>query len=146
MRKIILGLSLINFAAVAQTNIGHIDTTWRLMGANDKISITRFDDPQVDNVSCYVSRAEKGGISGSLGLAEDPSKFSIACRATGVPNIKGSIKDGDNVFSAKQNWIFKEVRVSRHFDKEKRVLIYTVWSTKLIDGSPQNSITAVPLQ
>ena len=134
--------------AFAQERVGEVSTTFRVVGPNDKVVIDRFDDPKVENASCYVSRAETGGLSGWVGLAEDPSRFSIACRATGPVKITGDInrtKKGEVVFSEDTSILFKEMRVSRFFDAEKNVLVYLVWSTKLIDGSPFNSVTAIPV-
>ena len=140
--------ALTSLPAVAQERIGEVSTTFRMVGPNDKVVIDRFDDPKVENASCYVSRAETGGLSGWVGLAEDPSRFSIACRATGPVKIVGEInrsKKGEVVFSEDTSILFKEMRVSRFFDAEKNVLVYLVWSTKLIDGSPYNSVTAIPI-
>ncbi len=130
-----------------QARVGDVSTTFRLLGRNDKIVVDRYDDPRVDNVSCYVSRAETGGIAGSVGLATDPSRFSIACRATGVPAVHGTLPDNEVVFGASANWAFKEIRVSRLFDHERNVLVYLVWSTQALSkgGSPYNSVSAVPL-
>jgi CreA protein len=151
MRKIAAGCILGWLAiapAFAQERVGEVSTTFRVVGPNDKVVIDRFDDPKVENASCYVSRAETGGLSGWVGLAEDPSRFSIACRATGPVRITGQIergKKGEVVFSEDTSVLFKEMRVSRFFDAEKNVLVYLVWSTKLIDGSPFNSVTAIPV-
>jgi CreA protein len=134
--------------ALAQERVGEVSTTFRVVGPNDKVVIDRFDDPKVENASCYVSRAETGGLSGWVGLAEDPSRFSIACRATGPVKIVGEInrtKKGEVVFSEDTSILFKEMRVSRFLDADKNVLVYLVWSTKLIDGSPYNSVTAIPI-
>lgn len=134
--------------ALAQERVGEVSTTFRVVGPNDKVVIDRFDDPKVENASCYVSRAETGGLSGWVGLAEDPSRFSIACRATGPVKITGDInrtRKGEVVFSEDTSILFKEMRVSRFYDAEKNVLVYLVWSTKLIDGSPYNSVTAIPV-
>ena len=145
----VLALTLLPLApALAQERIGEVSTTFRVVGPNDKVVIDRFDDPKVENASCYVSRAETGGLSGWVGLAEDPSRFSIACRATGPVKIIGDIergKKGEVVFSEDTSVLFKEMRVSRFFDADKNVLVYLVWSTKLIDGSPYNSVTAIPV-
>jgi CreA protein len=126
------------------TTIGHVNTTFRLTGS-DQIVVDRYDDPRVDGVSCYVSRAETGGIKGALGLATDPSRFSIACRATGPVTMKGNLPANEVVFSASANWLFKQIRITRMWDPQKRVLIYLVWSTQALTpgGSPYNSITAV---
>lgn len=129
------------------TRIGNVDTTFRLMGRNDRVVIDRYDDPKVDGVSCYVSRAETGGVKGSFGLATDPNRFSIACRATGAVAIRGNIPDNEVVFGEKASAFFKEIRVSRLFDRQKQVLLYLVWSTISLgtDGSAYNSVTAVPI-
>lgn len=132
----------------AQNRVGEVATTWRLMGGHDKVVVERFDDPKVQGVSCYISRAETGGLTGSLGIAEDPSRFSIACRATGDIRIVGEInrtKDGEVIFTEKTSFLFKTTRVTRFFDAERNVLVYLVWSTKLIDGSPFNNVTAIAL-
>ena len=129
--------------------IGEIVTTWNNTwkpGAeSDRLVIERFDDPKVQGVSCYIQRARAGGYLAVVGMAEDPSHFSIDCVATGkitVGNIDKS-KSGESVFSASASAFFKTVNVTRHWDDEKHSLIYTVWSSKLIDGSPSNSITAI---
>lgn len=149
--KFITSLSALCLAALpalAQQPIGEVSTTFRMMSPNDKVVIERYDDPKVENAACYISRAETGGWSGAIGLAEDPSRFSIACRAVGPLSIKGDIprdKKGEVVFSEDTSVFFKELRVSRFYDAEKNVLVYLVWSTKLIDGSPYNAISVVPL-
>jgi CreA protein len=137
-------------AAQAQQRVGEVSTTFRFVGPNDKIVVERYDDPKVENVSCYLSRADTGGLSGMVGLAEDPARFSIACRATGKPRIVKEIdrsRDGEIVFDQRTSVLFKELRVSRFYDDAKRVLVYLVWSTRTLstEGSPFNSVTAVPL-
>jgi CreA protein len=136
------------FAADAK-RIGEVTSAIRWFSPNDKVVIERFDDPKVENASCYVSRADTGGWLGAMDLVEDPSRMSIACRATGPLRITGKIEEsrkGEVVFDERASFLFKEIRVSRFFDAEKKVLVYLVWSTKLIDGSPYNSVTAIPLQ
>ena len=129
------------------TRIGAVSTTFRLLGRNDQIVVDRYDDPRVDGVSCYMSHAETGGVRGSLGLATDPSRFSIACRATGHPVVRGTLPASEVVFDTSTSFFFKVIRVTRLYDAQKRVLLYLVWSTKAMTtgGSPYNSITAVPL-
>ena len=131
-----------------QTRIGAVSTTFRLLGRNDQIVVDRYDDPRVDGVSCYMSHAETGGVRGSLGLATDPSRFSIACRATGHPVVHGDLPASEVVFDERSSFFFKVIRVTRLYDAQKRVLLYLVWSTKAMTtgGSPYNSITAVPLE
>lgn len=135
--------------AAEPKRIGEVSTTIRWFSPNDKVVIERFDDPKVENASCYVSRADTGGWAGAMDLVEDPSRMSIACRATGPLRITGKIEEsrkGEVVFDERASFLFKEIRVSRFYDMEKKVLVYLVWSTKLIDGSPYNSVTAIPLQ
>jgi CreA protein len=143
-------LLVVGAMASAQHRVGEVSTTFRLIGPNDKIVVERYDDPKVENVSCYLSRADTGGLAGAVGLAEDPARFSIACRATGRPRIVKEIdrsRDGEIVFDQRASALFKEIRITRFFDDQKRVLIYLVWSTRILstDGSPFNSVTAVPL-
>ena len=127
--------------------VGEVSTTFRLLGANDRIVVDRYDDPKVDGVSCYMSHATTGGVSGSLGLATDPSRFSIACRATGKVVPRSDLPPNEIVFGVRQSFFFKQLRVSRLYDPDKRVLVYLVWSTKALTtgGSPYNAISAVPL-
>lgn len=139
---------LLSAPALAQERIGDVSTTFHLTSPNDKVVVDRFDDGAVEGVSCYVSRAETGGWKGAVGLAEDPSRFSIACRAVGTPRITGKInetEDGELVFSERTSAIFKTLRITRFFDKKKNVLVYLAWSTKIVEGSPFNSISVVPL-
>ena len=130
--------------AQAQVRIDEISTTFRLLGPNDKIVVERYDDPKVANVSCYLSRADTGGIKGGLGLAEDPSRFSIACRAVGPVVIPDGLKQSEVIGFASASLFFKTFQIHRAIDREKQVLVYTVVSTKIIDGSPFNSISVVP--
>lgn len=133
-------------SALAQTRVGEISTTFRLVGPNDKVVVERYDDPRVGNVSCYVSRADTGGLSGWVGLAEDPSRFSIACRATGPVMLPAGLPQTESVFRQSASPLFKALTVTRILDAEKRVLVYLITSTKLVDGSPFNSVTAVPIE
>ncbi len=141
---------LLGFPSVClgQTRIDQINTNFRWLGPDDKIVVERYDDPKVANVSCYMSRAETGGVKGSLGLATDPNRFSIACRATGPVRIKGDqLPKSEVVFGEKMSPFFKQIRVSRLYDPDKRVIVYLVWSTISVGtgGSAFNSVTAVPL-
>lgn len=148
---IAVALTLSSGAAFAASDdparVGDVSTTFRLVGKNDQIVVDRYDDPKVGGVSCYVSRAETGGIKGSIGLATDPSRFSIACRATGAVTLPPTLPNNEVVFGASANWLFKEIRVSRMWDKDKHVLVYLVWSTKALSpgGSPYNAVSAVPV-
>ena len=140
--------SALSFAAREEgVVIGSVDTAWNAV-KNHKIVVERFDDPKVDNVSCFVSRARTGGLSGATGFAEDPARMDIACRATGPVKVHQDInktEKGELVFSEKASVLFKHINVTRFYDRDKDTLVYLIWSAKLVDGSPFNSITAVPL-
>ncbi len=129
--------------------IGEVDTAFKLLGPNHKIVIEAFDDPQINGATCYLSRAKKGGITGGLGIAEDPSDASIACRQTGPIRLPSDIRsgelDGTRVFEKSTSILFKKIQVVRFYDKKRHVLIYLSYSDKLIDGSPKNSISAIPI-
>ncbi len=128
--------------------IGEVDTAFKLFGANHKIVIEAFDDPKVEGVTCFLSMARKGGISGSLGLAEDSSDASIACRQVGPIRFTKPIaadKDGERVFKARRSVLFKKLQVIRFFDRARNTLVYLAYSDKLIDGSPKNSVSAVAI-
>jgi CreA protein len=129
----------------AQTRIDEMSTTFRWLGPNDKVVVDRYDDPKVANVSCYLSRAETGGVKGGLGFAEDPSRFSIACRAVGPISMPPGLPKREMIGFAQASLFFKSFQIHRSYDPEKNVLIYTVISTKLINGSPFNSISVVPI-
>jgi CreA protein len=132
-------------SAGAQTRIDAINTNFRWLGPDDKIVVERYDDPKIANVSCYMSRAETGGIKGGLGFAEDPSRFSIACRAVGPIEVPSGLRKSEVIAFASASLFFKSFQIHRAVDTEKNVLVYTVVSTKLINGSPFNSISVVPV-
>jgi CreA protein len=148
MRAAVLAfVTLITLAvsAAAQTRIDAINTNFRWLGPDDKIVVERYDDPKIANVSCYMSRAETGGIKGGLGFAEDPSRFSIACRAVGPIEVPSGLRKSEVIAFASASLFFKSFQIHRAVDAEKNVLVYTVVSTKLINGSPFNSISVVPV-
>lgn len=134
------------FATTAHAEtIGSVDTAFQLLGANHKIVIEVFDDPKIDGVACHVAKAQTGGIKGSLGLAEDTADASIACRQVGPVSFREPFKDGEEVFTERRSLLFKKLRVVRFLDRKRNTLIYLVYSDKLVDGSPKNSISTVPL-
>jgi CreA protein len=137
--SLILLIALV-IPASPQTRIDAISTTFRWFGPNDKIVVERYDDPKITNVSCYMSRADTGGIKGGLGFAEDPSRFSIACRAVGPIAVPPGLRKSEVIAFASASLFFKSFQIHRAFDAEKDVLVYTVVSTKLINGSPFNSV------
>lgn len=139
-------LAVLALPAAAQTRIGSINTNFRWLGPDDKIVIERYDDPRVANVSCYLSRAQTGGVSGGIGLAEDPSRFSLACQAVGPITLPARLPRSEVVGFAAASPFFKSFQIHRMLDAEKNVLVYTVVSTRLINGSPYNSISVVPVE
>ncbi len=126
--------------------VGEVSTAFKLLGANHKIVVEAFDDPDIPGVSCFVSRAKTGGIKGSLGLAEDTSDASIACRQAGEIILPEKIEEGEQVFRQRTSILFKTIQVVRFFDEKRNTLIYLSYSDKLIDGSPKNSISAVVIR
>ena len=138
----LLALGLLT-APLQAEEIGSVDTAFKLLGSNHKVVVEAFDDPDISGVSCFVSRAKTGGLSGSLGLAEDTSDASIACRQTGPISLPDTIEDGEEVFGRRASILFKRLQVVRFYDEARQTLIYLSYSDKLIDGSPKNSISAV---
>jgi CreA protein len=152
-RAIARVLLLLTMTLIAQwlpaEQLAEVSTKFRMLGPNDKIIVEAFDDPGVAGVTCYLSRARTGGMSGAIGLAEDTSDASIACRQTGPvdlsPEILDGSRDGEEVFKQRTSMLFKTLQVVRFYDARRNTLVYLTYSDKLVDGSPKNSITAVPL-
>lgn len=138
-----LVLSIAAAAPVPAEEIGEVTTAIRILGANHRIVVEAFDDPKVEGVSCFVSRARTGGISGSLGLAEDTSDASIACRQVGPIRFRDELSEGEEVFNRRASILFKRIQVVRFFDESRNTLIYLTYSDKMIEGSPKNSLSAV---
>ncbi len=133
------------FSRPERGTTGSISTKFRWVGSNDKIVIDGFDDPKVQGVACHISRAQTGGVKGQLGVAEDTSDASIACRQIGPIKIIGELKEGEQVFDEQRSLAFKSLQVVRFFDPERNVLIYVAYSDRVIEGSPKNSISTVPI-
>lgn len=132
-------------ASQAADKIGSVDTAFQWLGRDHDILVEAYEDPGVAGVTCYVSRARKGGIKGTLGLAEDRAEASIACRQTGPLSFAKPLRQQQEIFSERISLLFKRLRVVRMVDPARNTLVYLSYSDKLIDGSPQNSITAVPV-
>lgn len=145
--KQLVAASLGLAGAVAHAEqVGEVSTVFKFFGANHKIVVDAYDDPKINGVTCYVSRAKTGGISGSLGLAEDKAEASIACRQVGPVSFQGKpLKEQEEVFSERISLVFKKLRVIRMVDTQRHTLVYLTYSDRVIEGSPQNSVTAVPL-
>ncbi|CAK8711961.1 CreA protein [Candidatus Electrothrix laxa] len=146
---LLLALSFVASAGQAEI-VGEVSTTFKLLGANDKIVIEAFDDPHISGATCYLSRAKTGGIKGTVGLAEDKSDASIACRQTGpitLPKDVASGKDdGERVFRKSTSLLFKKMQVVRFYDPKRNTLVYLTYSDKFIDGSPKNSISTIVIR
>ncbi len=139
-----IALSAAFNVANAET-VGSVDTVFKFIGPDHKIVVEVFDDPRVGGVSCYLSRAKTGGIKGAIGLAEDKSDSSVACRQVGALSFTGKVPRQEEVFTERSSIFFKHVRVVRMVDPKRNALVYLVYSDKLIEGSPKNSVTAVPV-
>lgn len=139
-----LALGLLVGAAQAEP-IGEVDTVFKFIGPDHKIVVDAYDDPKVQGVTCYVSRAKTGGIKGALGIAEDKSEASIACRQTGPISFVKALPKQEDVFTERISLIFKKLRIVRMVDAKRNTLVYLTYSDRVIEGSPQNSVTAVPV-
>lgn len=126
--------------------IGEVDTAFRVLGKDDRIVIEAYDDPKVQGVTCFVSRARTGGVKGTLGLAEDTTEASIACRQVGDRiGFKGKLPVQEDVFTERMSILFKRLHIVRLVDRKRNTLVYLTYSDKIIEGSPKNSVTAVPV-
>lgn len=144
--KALLILALAGCGAAAQTEtIGSVDTVFKFLGPDHKIVVDAYDDPKVAGVTCYVSRAKTGGIKGGLGLAEDRAEASISCHQTGAITISAALPQQEEVYSERASLLFKRLRVVRMLDVPRNTLVYMTYSDRVIEGSPQNSVTAVPV-
>ena len=128
-------------------DIGTASYRFKWLGPNDRIKVEVFDDPAVPGVACYLSRAETGGVKGALGLAEDPGEASIACRQVAPIDLEKvkKLKNGDEVFTRGASLIWKKTQVVRFYDARRSALVYLTYTDKVIEGSPRNSISVVPL-
>ena len=133
------------FSRPERGTTGSVSTNFRWLGPNDKIVVDGFNDPKVQGVACHISRAQTGGMKGAVGLAEDTSDASIACRQIGPIKFLGEFEDGERVFDEHRSLVFKTLQVVRFFDRERNVLVYVSYSDRVIAGSPKNSISTVPI-
>lgn len=152
MRRILAPLlfALVGLATAAPASaeeIGSVGYRFQWLGPNDKIVIEAFDDPDVAGVTCYISRARTGGFKGAIGVAEDPAQASISCHQIGPidPSRLDKLKSPHEVFSERASLIFKTTQVVRFWDPKRRALVYLTYTDRVIEGSPQNSISVVPV-
>ncbi len=120
-------------------------TVFKLMSPNDKLATYGIDDPEVDGVACHFTVPEKGGYAGWLGLAEQVSDISLACRQIGPIRFKRKLEQADDMFRQRRSMFFKKMQIVRGCDAKRNVLVYMVYSDKLIEGSPKNSTSTVPI-
>ena len=125
--------------------VGDVDTVFKFIGPDHKIVVDAHDDPSVKGVTCYVSRAKTGGIQGAVGLAEDKAEASIDCRQVGPISFLKPMAIQEEVFSERISLVFKKIRIVRMIDRQRNTLVYLTYSDRLIEGSPQNSVAAVPV-
>ncbi|ATG03694.1 protein CreA [Lelliottia amnigena] len=139
---------LVGRTALAE-EVGSVDTVFKVFGPDHKIVVEAFDDPDVKNVTCYISRAKTGGIKGGLGLAEDTADAAISCQQVGPVELSDKIKNGkaqgDVVFQKRTSLVFKKLQVVRFYDPKRNTLAYLAYSDKVVEGSPKNALSAVPI-
>lgn len=151
MRNSIL-LSALVFLGASQAGfaeqIGSVNYRFKWLGPSDKIVVQAFDDPDVPGVTCYISRAETGGLKGMVGLAENAAKASLACRQIGPidPVAVRKLKDDEEVFSARASAVFKTTQVVRFYDEKRAVLVYLTYTDRIVEGSPENAVSIVPVR
>ncbi len=147
--KLFLVAAALFFAAIGSAradDVGCVSTTFNLLSPNDKVCVSDFEDPGVPGVACHISQARKGGWGQPFGLNEDPSNFSVACRQVGPIGVDlGKLRANEEVFSEKTSIFFKATRIYRMIDKKHNTLVYLAVSSKIINGSPENAISTVPI-
>lgn len=144
---LILALTFLPTAAFAEDDeLDCVTTEWKALGANHRVCISGYTDPKIPEITCYISQARTGGIKGSLGLAEDPSNFALSCVRTGPLTLPENLPDKEQVFKESTNIFFKATRVTRLYDKKKGALVYLAVSRHIIDGSPFNAVSVVPIK
>ncbi|MBK1612608.1 hypothetical protein CKO44_03905 [Rubrivivax gelatinosus] len=146
MRAAAAAVLVLCAGAAAAEPVGEVDTVFKLIGPDHKIVVDAYDDPGVKGITCYVSRAKTGGIKGGLGLAEDKSDASIACRQTGPISFPKPLPQQEDMFSERISLVFKRLHVVRMVDAARNTLVYLTYSDRVIEGSPQNAVTAVPVE
>lgn len=141
--------SMLLASPVLAEEIGSVDTVFKIFGPDHKIVVEAFDDPEVKNVTCYISRAKTGGIKGGLGLAEDTADAAISCQQVGPVEIGDAIAQGkaqgEVVFKKRTSLVFKKLQVVRFYDRKRNALIYMSYSDRVVEGSPKNALSAVPI-
>jgi CreA protein len=144
VRVVGLTVAIVSIAGLARAeSVGEVDTVFKWFGPDHKIVVDAYDDPKVAGVTCYVSRAKTGGMKGAVGVAEDLAEASIACRQVGPISFAQPLPQQEEMFSERISLVFKKLRVVRMVDAKHNTLVYLTYSDRVIEGSPQNSVTAV---
>ena len=120
-------------------------TVFKWLTPNDKLATYGLDDPDVEGVACHFTVPERGGLKGWIGVAEEVSDISLACRQTGPIRIKAKFEQGEDVFRQRRSLFFKKMQIVRGCDVKRNVLVYMVYSDRVIEGSPKNSTSSVPI-
>ncbi len=140
-----LALALAAGPALAQDLIFKRSTVWKFLTPDHKLAVYAIDDPVVEGVACHYTVPEKGGVEGMLGVAEEVSDISLACRQVGPISFKDSFEQGSDMYRERRSILFKKMQIVRGCDVKRNVLVYLVYSDKLIEGSPKNSTSTVPI-
>lgn len=150
MKRTIVAGTLLYCAMIVSAGyaeeVGSVDTKFKMLGPDHKIVIEAFDDPKIEGITCYLSRSKKGGLKGMVGLAEETSDAALSCRQVGPIRTTSELKEGERVFSESRSLVFKKLQVVRFFDKKRQTYVYLAYSDRVIEGSPQNAISTVPIQ
>jgi Uncharacterized protein conserved in bacteria len=120
-------------------------TVWKMLTPDDKLAVYGIDDPVADGVACHYTLPERGGVKGMFGVAEEVSDISLSCRQVGPISFKGKFEQGEVVFSERRSLVFKRMQIVRGCDVKRNVLVYLVYSDRIIEGSPKNSTSSVPI-
>jgi len=132
-------------STLSAKEIGSVDTKFNLLSPDDSVRVEMFNDPKIEGVACYLSRAVTGGLASVVGVAEDTSDASIDCRQVGPVRINEDFNEGESVFRERRSFVFKSMKVIRFCDTDNNTIVYLVYSERVIEGSPKNSVTAVPI-
>ena len=146
----LIALASAIFAAPAVANddpdlIFKKSTVWRFLSPDAKLAVYAIDDPLVEGVACHFTLPEIGGWKGWAGFAEERSETSISCHQIGPVSFKGKFGQGDDAFRERRSLFFKKVQIVRGCDAKRNTLVYLIYSDRVIEGSPQNSTSSVPI-
>ncbi|OYU90985.1 MAG: hypothetical protein CFE29_09225 [Bradyrhizobiaceae bacterium PARB1] len=142
---VVTGVGSVAQAADEPDLIFRRSTVFKWLSPNDKLATYGVDDPEVEGVACHFTVPERGGFKGWLGLAEEVSDISLACRQIGPIKFKNKSDQGEDMFRLRRSLFFKKMQIVRGCDAKRNVLVYMVYSDRIIEGSPKNSTSSVPI-